>query len=71
MAVMIDKETKEAVPVTAFLKGDQLAKDIAKVNDAARGKFLTAFGMALCLMKNYDPYPVADAFQDDGSVEEV
>ena len=30
MAVMIDKETKEAVPVTAFLKGDQLAKDVAK-----------------------------------------
>ena len=56
MAVMIDKETKEAVPVTAFLHGDQLARDIAKVNDAARGKFLTAFGMALCLMKNYDPY---------------
>jgi hypothetical protein len=38
------------------LKGDQLAKDIAKVNDAARGKFLTVFGMALCLMKNYDPF---------------
>jgi hypothetical protein len=56
MAVMIDKETKEAVPVTAFLAGDQLAKDIAKVNDAARGKFLTVVGMALCLMKNYDPF---------------
>jgi 7,8-dihydro-6-hydroxymethylpterin dimethyltransferase len=56
MAVMIDKETKEAVPVTAFLHGDQLARDIAKVNDAARGKFLTGLGMALCLMKNYDPY---------------
>jgi len=56
MAVMIDKETKEAVPVTAFLHGDQLAKDIAKVNDAARGKFLTGVGMALCLMKNYDPF---------------
>src|SRR5881409_2243372 len=56
MAIMIDKETKEAVPVTAFLHGDQLAKDIAKVNDAARGKFLTGFGMALCLMKNYDPF---------------
>jgi hypothetical protein len=53
---MIDKETKEAVPVTAFLAGDQLAKDIAKVNDAARGKFLTVVGMALCLMKNYDPF---------------
>jgi tetraether lipid synthase len=56
MAVMIDKETKEAVPVTAFLKGDQLAKDIAKVNDGARSKFWTGFGMALCLMKNYDPF---------------
>src|ERR1700760_4477909 len=56
MAVMIDKETKEAVPVTAFLHGDQLAKDIAKVNDASRGKFLTIVGMALCLMKNYDPF---------------
>ena len=29
MAVMIDKETKEAVPVTAFLKAEQLAKDVA------------------------------------------
>ena len=56
MAVMIDKETKEAVPVTAFLKGDQLAKDIAKVNDAARSKFWSGVGMALCLMKNYDPF---------------
>jgi hypothetical protein len=56
MAIMIDKETKEAVPVTAFLKGDQLAKDIAKVNDAARGKFLTGLGMALVLMKNYDSF---------------
>src|SRR5579864_9420159 len=56
MAIMIDKETKEAVPVTAFLHGDQLAKDIAKVNDASRGKFWTGVGMALCLMKNYDPF---------------
>jgi len=56
MAVMIDKETNEAVPVTAFLHGDQLAKDVAKVNDAARGKFLTIVGMVLALMKNYDPF---------------
>src|SRR4029078_8454877 len=33
-----------------------LDKDIATVNDAARGKFLTVVGMALCLMKNYDPF---------------
>ena len=38
MAVMIDKETKEAVPVTAFLNGDRIAKDVAKVNDAGRGQ---------------------------------
>jgi 7,8-dihydro-6-hydroxymethylpterin dimethyltransferase len=63
MAVMIDKETKEAVPVTAFLHGDQLAKDIAKVNDASRGKFLTGLGMALCLMKNYDPYQAPTHFK--------
>ncbi len=36
MAVMCDKETKEAVPVTAFLNADRLAKDIARINDAAR-----------------------------------
>jgi len=56
MAVMIDKETKEAVPVTAFLHGDTLAKDIAKVNDAARGKWLSIVGMTLALLKNYDPF---------------
>jgi hypothetical protein len=55
MALMIDKETKEAVPVTAFLKADQLAKDIAKVNDAARGKVLTVIGAALALIRNYEP----------------
>jgi hypothetical protein len=63
MAVMIDKETKECVPVTAFLHGDQLAKDIAKVNDGARGKFLSIFGMALCLMKNYDPFKAPTHFK--------
>ncbi len=56
MAVMIDKETKEAVPVTAFLNGDRLARDIAKVNDAARGRFLSVVGMALALMRNYNSF---------------
>jgi 7,8-dihydro-6-hydroxymethylpterin dimethyltransferase len=63
MAVMIDKETKEAVPVTAFLHGDQLAKDIAKINDAARGKFLSGLGMALVLAKNYDPFQTPRHFR--------
>src|SRR3982751_1934809 len=56
MAVMIDKETKESAPVTAFLNGDRLAKDISKVNDAARGRFLSIVGMSLALMRNYDPF---------------
>jgi uncharacterized radical SAM superfamily Fe-S cluster-containing enzyme len=55
MAVMIDKETKEAVPVTAFLNADRLAKDIAKLNDAARGKSLSLFGITLALLRNYNP----------------
>jgi uncharacterized radical SAM superfamily Fe-S cluster-containing enzyme len=55
MAMMVDKETKEAVPVTAFLDADQLAKDIRKVNDAHRGKRLSLLGMGLALLKNYDP----------------
>src|ERR1700761_6090366 len=55
MALMIDKETKEAVPVTSFLNAVQLAKDIAKVNDASRGKVLTIAGAALALIRNYAP----------------
>ncbi len=56
MAVMIDKETKESVPVTAFLHADRLARDLQKVNDAARGRFLSVAGMALALMRNYEPF---------------
>src|SRR4030088_191584 len=56
MAIMIDKETKEAVPVTAFLKAEQLAKDVQQVSDAARGRFLSIVGMALSLVRNYDSF---------------
>ncbi len=63
MAVMVDKETKEAVPVTAFLHGEQLAKDLARVNDAARGRGLSIVGMALALMKNYDPFKAPRHFK--------
>ncbi|HEX7020060.1 MAG TPA: radical SAM protein [Gemmatimonadaceae bacterium] len=63
MAVMIDKETKEAVPVTAFLNADQLAKDLRHVNDAARGRSLSVLGMALALMKNYDPFKAPTHFK--------
>jgi 7,8-dihydro-6-hydroxymethylpterin dimethyltransferase len=56
MAVMVDKETGESAPVTAFWNADQLAKDVARVNDAARGKWLSIFGMVLAAARNYDPF---------------
>src|SRR5689334_16849345 len=63
MAVMIDKETKEFRPVTQFLNAEQLAKDVAKVNDAARGKFLSVVGVALSLLRNYDPFEAPSNFK--------
>jgi len=56
MAVMCDKETKEHVPVTAFLHADQLAKDIARINDGARGRTLSVLGVTLALLRNYNPF---------------
>ena len=63
MAVMIDKETKEAVPFTKFVKGERLARDIATVNDAARGRTSSVVGMALALMRNYDPFNAPTHFK--------
>jgi 7,8-dihydro-6-hydroxymethylpterin dimethyltransferase len=63
MAVMIDKETKEFKPVTAFLNAEQLAKDVASVNDAARGKGLSVLGVALALLRNYDPMGAPSTFK--------
>src|SRR5690349_14931298 len=63
MAVMIDKETKEAVPVTAFLNGDKIAKDVARINDAGRGRFLSVVGMAFALVRNYDPFKAPTHFK--------
>ncbi len=63
MAIMCDKETKEYVPVTAFLNADQLAKDVARINDAARGKTLSVLGVSLALLRNYNPYAAPTHFR--------
>ena len=63
MAVMVDKITKEAVPVTAFLNADTLPKDIQRVTDAGRGRFLSVVGMALAVMKAYDPFKAPTHFK--------
>ena len=66
---MVDRETHEALPVTAFLNAEQLAKDVAQVNDAGRGKFLSVVGMALALMRNYDPFKAPTHFRFADLVE--
>jgi 7,8-dihydro-6-hydroxymethylpterin dimethyltransferase len=63
MAIMCDKETKEAVPVTAFLNADRLAKDIARINDASRGRFLSVAGVTLALLRNYNPFNAPTHFK--------
>jgi uncharacterized radical SAM superfamily Fe-S cluster-containing enzyme len=62
MAIMVDKHTKEASTLTAFLNIDQLAKDVRKINDAARGKFLSVLGMALAVARNFDPFKATTHF---------
>ena len=56
MAIIVDKQTREAVPVTAFLNADQFAKDVARVNDWARSRWISVVGMALALVRNYDAF---------------
>ena len=63
MAVMIDKETKEFAPVTAFLNAEQLARDIAHVNDAARGKTMSVIGVSLALLRNYNSFKAPSSFK--------
>ena len=63
MAVMCDKETKEYRPVTAFLNADQLAKDVASINDGARSKKMSVFGVSLALLRNYNPYEAPTHFR--------
>src|SRR6266511_2424940 len=63
MALMIDKETKEAVPVTKFLNADVIPKDVAKISDAARSPFWSNLGMALSLLRNYDPFKAPTHFR--------
>jgi len=60
---MVDKETKESATVTAFLNADRLAKDVARINDAARNKWVSIFSMALAIARNYDPFQAPTHFR--------
>ena len=48
-----------------------LAKDVARINDAARGKWLSVVGMALALARNYDPFKAPTHFKLTRHAEEV
>jgi 7,8-dihydro-6-hydroxymethylpterin dimethyltransferase len=53
---MIDKETKEMVPVPQFINVPQLLRDMQAVSDAGRGKWFSNFMMGLSLLRNYNSY---------------
>jgi uncharacterized radical SAM superfamily Fe-S cluster-containing enzyme len=63
MVVMCDKETKEYRPLTQFLNTDQLMRDVTKLNDAARSPKLSAVGISIALLRNYNPYEAPTHFK--------
>lgn len=63
MVVMCDKETNEAVPLTAFLNTDQLMRDVTKLNDAARSPRISAIGISLALLRNYNSFKAPTHFK--------
>ena len=62
-ALMINKETKEMAPVPEFINIPSLVKDMRKVTDAARGKWLSNLMMGLALLKNYDSFKAPKTFK--------
>ena len=53
-AIFVNKKTKQAVPVTAFLDLESLLDDIQDITDAAQGKALTMAEVAVAMLKNFD-----------------
>src|SRR6185503_7527053 len=45
---------------------EQLSKDIAHVNDAARGMTMSVIGVPLALLRNYSSITAASAFKRTG-----
>ncbi|OFW40599.1 MAG: radical SAM protein, partial [Acidobacteria bacterium RIFCSPLOWO2_12_FULL_60_22] len=55
-AMMINKNNNEWAPVPQFLNVPRFIKDMQRITDAARGKWLSNLQMALTLLRNYDPF---------------
>ncbi len=55
MVLMVNKRTKVWKPVSEFLNLEQFAKDVDRINDAARGPKLTKAQIGMALLRNIDP----------------
>jgi len=54
-ALFVNKKTKEAVPLSAFLNLEQLLLDIQEITDASQGRAITLTELSFALLKNYNP----------------
>ncbi|MBI2345528.1 MAG: radical SAM protein, partial [Deltaproteobacteria bacterium] len=54
-AFLVNKETKQRVPIGEVLDVEQLLKDMRTISDAARGQKLTRAQIALAVLRNYRP----------------
>jgi 7,8-dihydro-6-hydroxymethylpterin dimethyltransferase len=52
---LVNKNTKQRVPLLDLLDMEQLLKDIQAITDASHGKVLTVAELAVALLRNYKP----------------
>jgi uncharacterized radical SAM superfamily Fe-S cluster-containing enzyme len=52
--LLVNEQTKQAVPFPQVLRTDRLLEDLKVINDAARSRFWTIAQFALAVMRNYD-----------------
>ncbi|MBI1908784.1 MAG: radical SAM protein [Deltaproteobacteria bacterium] len=55
MGLLVNKKTKEWLPLSQFMDLPQLIKDFEKIHDNARGSFWTKTQVAMSILRNYDP----------------
>jgi 7,8-dihydro-6-hydroxymethylpterin dimethyltransferase len=53
--LMVNKKTKEMVPVSQFLNVEQILRDMQEIADAGHGKAQTVVAMGLSLLRNFRP----------------
>ncbi len=53
--LMVNKRTRQVVPLTQFLDVERLLTDIGTITDGAQGRAPTIAALALALLKNYKP----------------